>query len=272
MMSKEHQSLSQLLDLSGKVAIITGGAMGIGLAIARRLAEAGAAVMIADLDEQAARETAEQIAARGARSAMMLTDVGVVEDTRAMVRRTVERFSRLDILVNNAGIFPFAAARDVSEQQWDRVLDVNLKGAFFAAQAAAEQMIAQGDGGRIVNVASVDALRPTGNLAPYSASKAGLLMLTKALALEFAPHGILVNAVVPGEIVTPGAIKVGAELQQERGVAVAEMTSAAFLARIPLGRLGQPDDVARVVLFQASGLADYMTGSAIVVDGGYLLT
>jgi NAD(P)-dependent dehydrogenase (short-subunit alcohol dehydrogenase family) len=272
MMSQEHQPLSQLLDLAGKVAIITGGAMGIGRAIALRLVEAGAAVMIADLDEQAASETAEQITARGGRAAVQRTDVAVVDGTREMVRRTVETFGRLDILVNNAGIFPFAAARAVSEQQWDHVLDVNLKGAFFAAQAAAEQMTAQGDGGRIVNVASVDALRPTGNLTPYNASKAGLLMLTKALALEFAPHSILVNAVVPGEIMTPGAIKAGAELQQERGVAVAEMTSAAFLARIPLGRLGQPDDVARVVLFLASGLADYITGAAVVVDGGYLLT
>jgi 2-deoxy-D-gluconate 3-dehydrogenase len=246
--------------------------MGIGQAIALRLAEAGAAVMIADLDEAAARETAERIMASGGRAAAMRADVGVVADTHEMARQTVESFGRLDILVNNAGIFPFAAARDVSEQQWDRVLDVNLKGAFFAAQAAAERMIAQGHGGRIVNIASVDALRPTGNLAPYDASKAGLVMLTKALALEFAPHGMLVNAIMPGEIQTPGAAKGGAELRQERGVSVAEMTSAAFLARIPLQRLGQPDDVARVALFLVSGLADYVTGAAVVVDGGYLLT
>ncbi len=272
MASQEHEPLSQLLDLSGKVAIVTGGAMGIGRAIALRLAEAGAAVTIADLDEPAARETAERITARGGRAATVRMDISLVDDTRQMVRRTVESFGRLDILVNNAGIFPFAAARDVAERQWDHVLDVNLKGAFFAAQAAAEQMIAQGDGGRIVNVASVDALRPTGNLAPYSASKAGLVMLTKALALEFAPHGILVNAIAPGEILTPGAAKAGAALRQERGVAVPEMTSETFLARIPLGRLGQPDDVARVALFLVSGLADYITGAAVVVDGGFLLT
>jgi 2-dehydro-3-deoxy-D-gluconate 5-dehydrogenase len=264
--------LSHLLDLSGKVAIVTGGAMGIGRAISLRLAEAGAAVMIADLDEPVARETAAQITASGGRAATIRTDVGGVSDTREMVRRTVETFGRVDILVNNAGIYPFAAARDVAEEQWDRVLDVNLKGAFVAAQAAVERMIAQGGGGRIVNIASADALRPTGNLAPYSAAKAGLVMLTKALALEFAPHGILVNAVVPGEIVTPGSVKVGADLQQERGVAVTEMTSPAFLARIPLGRLGQPDDVARVVLFLVSSLADYITGATVLVDGGYLLT
>jgi 2-deoxy-D-gluconate 3-dehydrogenase len=272
--------LSQLLDLSGQVAIVTGGAMGIGRAITERLAEAEAAVMIADLDEAAARETAGHIAAGGGRADAVRVDVANVDAMREMVARTVETFGRLDILVNNAGIFPFAAARDVSEEQWDRVLDVNLKGAFFAAQAAAERMIAQGHGGRIVNIASVDALRPTGNLAPYDASKAALVMLTRALALEYAPHDILVNAILPGEVVTPGAVKAGESLKaadqkgepSERGVAVAEMTSAAFLARIPLRRLGRPDDVARVALFLVSRLADYLTGSAVVVDGGYLLT
>jgi 2-deoxy-D-gluconate 3-dehydrogenase len=275
-MSERIPTLAQLLDLTGKVALVTGGARGIGEAIVRRLAEAGAAVMIADRDETAALEAAEHIAVDGGRAASVRADLGVVADVREMVTRTVAAFGRLDILVNNAGIFPFAAARDVSEEHWDRVLDVNLKGAFFAAQTAAERMIAQGQrgdpGGRIVNIASVDALRPTGNLAAYDAAKAGLVMLTKALALELAPHGILVNAILPGEIATPGAREAGANLQQERGVPVAEMGSPAFLARIPLRRLGQPDDVARVALFLASGLADYLTGSAIVVDGGWLLT
>ncbi len=193
--------------------------------------------------------------------------------TRGRWRRTRWKiYGRLDILVNNAGIYPFAAALATSETQWDRVHDVNLRGAFFAAQAAAERMIAQQSGGRILNVASVDAVRPTGNLAAYGASKAGLVMLTKALALELAPHGILVNAIVPGEIVTPGAAKAGEQLRQERGVAVEDMNSPAFLARIPLRRLGTPDDVARVALFLASGLADYITGASVVVDGGYLLT
>lgn len=281
-------TLQQLLDLSGHVALVTGGARGIGAAIVRRLAEAGAAVMIADLDEAAARATTERITAALMASGAATTsvravraDLGAVADAREMVARTVAELGRLDILVNNAGIFPFAAARDVSEQHWDRVLDVNLKGAFFAAQAAAEQMIGQGQsgqssqprrGGRIVTIASVDALRPTGNLAAYDASKAGLVMLTKSLALELAPHGILVNAILPGEIRTPGASEAGAALTQERGVSVAEMTSPAFLARIPLGRLGRPDDVARVALFLVSSLADYMTGSSIVVDGGWLLT
>jgi 2-deoxy-D-gluconate 3-dehydrogenase len=263
--------LAQLLDLSGKVALVTGAARGIGQAIALRLAEAGAAVMLADIDEAAAREAAEALTASGGHVAAVRADVGRVNDARAMVRRTAEMFGRLDILVNNAGIYPFAAAVRASEEHWDHILDVNLKGAFFAAQAAARQMIAEGHGGRIVNVSSVDALRPTGNLAAYGASKAGLVALTRSLALEWAQYGILVNAIVPGEIVTPGTEAAGAELAQQGGVPVADMRSPAFLARIPLGRLGEPDDVAKVALFLASGLADYLTGSAIVVDGGYTL-
>jgi 2-dehydro-3-deoxy-D-gluconate 5-dehydrogenase len=266
------QPLAKLLDLSGKVALITGGAAGIGEAITLRLAEAGAAVVVADLDEPAAREVAGRIAASGGRAEALRADVASAADAEAMVRRAVAAFGRLDILVNNAGVYPFAAALRATEEHWDRVLGVNLKGAFLCAQAAAQEMIAQGHGGRIIGIASVDALRPTGNLAAYGAAKGGLLALTRALALEWAQYGIAVNAIVPGEVDTPGARSAGAALFQEGGIAVAEMTSPAFLARIPLGRLGQPDDVARVALFLASGLADYLTGSAIVVDGGYLLT
>jgi 2-deoxy-D-gluconate 3-dehydrogenase len=267
--------IAQLFDLSGKVAVVTGAAQGIGAAVAARLSEAGAAVVIADLDEEAARATGERLVAEGRRTAAVRADVGVVADAAALVRQTLDAFGRLDILVNNAGIFPFAAALTLSEEHWDHVLDTNLKGAFFCAQAAARQMIAQGHGGRIVNVASVDARRPTGNLAAYGASKAGLALLTRALALEFAPHDITVNALLPGEIQTPGARAAGAGLDQIGelgGVPVAEMTSPAFLARIPLGRLGEPDDIAKVALFLVSGAADYMTGSAVVVDGGFLLT
>ena len=258
-------SISQLFDLSGQGAIVTGGALGIGQAIAFRLAEAGAAVLIADINAEAAEATAQRIRDRGGHAMARRTDVSQVAEAQAAVDAAAQAFGRLDILVNDAGIFPFAPALQLSEQQWDRVLDLNLKGAFFFAQAAARHMQAAGHGGRIVNVASIDAWHPTGYLAHYDASKGGLLMLTRALALEWGPHGILVNAIAPGSISTPGAAA-----QPPEGIE--DMDSSAFLKRVPLGRIGVPDDVATVALFLVSRAAAYMTGSVVVVDGGYLLS
>ena len=264
--------LVDLFDLTGQVALVTGGAKGIGHAIALRLAEAGAAVLVADVDLDGGRETVEAIAAQGGTAEAMVADVADVAEGRAAVEEAVATFGRLDVLVNNAGIFPFAGALRLAEAEWDRVLDVNLKGAFFLTQAAARLMIAARRGGRIVNVASVAALRPGGNLAHYDASKGGLLALTRALALAFAPHGITVNAILPGEIDTPGTRNNTSALDQQGGLAVMDMRTPEFLARIPLGRLGQPEDVANAALFLASAAATYITGTGLVVDGGYLLT
>src|SRR5690242_19796155 len=256
-------TIGQLFDLHGKAAIVTGGAMGIGAAITTRLAEAGAAVLIADVNEEEARRTAARIGETGSQVVAFRANMSQVGDIRAMVAATVERFGRLDVLVNNAGIFPFTPALEMTEEQWDRVLDVNLKGAFFAAQAAAKAMTA---GGRIVNIASIDALHPTGYLAHYDASKGGLVMLTRSLALELGPRGIAVNAIAPGSINTPGAATTAA-LSGNSAIAM-----EGFLKRIPLGRVGEPDEIAKVALFLASGAADYITGELIVVDGGYLLS
>lgn len=256
-------TIRQLFDLHGKAAIVTGGAMGIGAAIAERLAEAGAAVLIADVNEEEARRTAARIGETGSQVVAFRANMSQVGDIRAMVAATVERFGRLDVLVNNAGIFPFTPALEMTEEQWDRVLDVNLKGAFFAAQAAARAMVA---GGRIVNIASIDGLHPTGYLAHYDASKGGLVMLTRSLALELGPRGIAVNAIAPGSINTPGAATTAA-LSGNSAIAM-----EGFLKRIPLGRVGEPDEIAKVALFLASGAADYITGELIVVDGGYLLS
>jgi len=215
------------------------------------------------VNEEAARKTAARIGETGARAVAFRADMSQVGDIRAMVAAAVERFGRLDVLVNNAGIFPFTPALEMTEEQWDRVLDVNLKGAFFAAQAAARAMPA---GGRIVNIASIDGLHPTGYLAHYDASKGGLVMLTRSLALELGSRGIAVNAIAPGSINTPGAATTAA-LSGNSAIAM-----EGFLKRIPLGRAGEPDDIARVALFLASGAADYITGELIVVDGGYLLS
>jgi 2-deoxy-D-gluconate 3-dehydrogenase len=264
--------IAQLFDLRGNVAIVTGGALGIGQAIAERLAEASASVLIADINLEAAQRAVDVIVRRGGTARAMRSDAGSVADASAVAEAAVSAWGRLDILINNAGIFPFAPALDLTLEQWEHVLRTNLTGAFFYAQAAAKRMIAAGHGGRIVNIASVDALHPTGNLAHYDASKGGMVMLTKSLALELGRHQITVNAIAPGGIDTPGARAVTEAARQAAGARIDDLSSEAFLARIPLGRTGQPDDIATVALFLASGAAVYMTGSLLVVDGGYLLS
>lgn len=257
---QQHQSIADLFDLSGKVAVVTGGAMGIGQGIAFRLAQAGAAVMVTDLNHKAAHATVTQIRDGGGQAAAIVADAASFADAQRVVEETVSVFGRLDILVNNAGIFPFSSALEVTEELWGKVMDVNLKGLFFTAQAAAREMIWEGHGGKIVNIASIDALHPTGMLVHYDASKGGVVMVTKSLALELGPQNILVNAIAPGGIQTPGAT----------GPAISEEMMKAFTARIPLKRMGVPDDIAKAVLFLASSMSDYMTGSVVVVDGGFL--
>jgi len=264
------QSISELFDLSGKGAVVTGGAMGIGQAIAFRLSEAGAGVMVADIDLEAAEKTAAEIQSRGGEANAIIADAGSSADAKKVMEGAVEAFGSLDILVNNAGIFPLLEVMRVDEALWDRVIDVNLKGTFMYAQAAAARMIEAGKGGKIVNLASVDGLHPNGNATPYNASKGGVVMLTKALALELAPHKILVNAVAPGQIKTPGTKTWGAKAVAD-GLTI-EQLSKSFIGRIPLERTGEPDDIAKVVLFAASAAADYMTGTLLLVDGGYLLS
>jgi 2-dehydro-3-deoxy-D-gluconate 5-dehydrogenase len=252
--------LADLFDLSGKVAIVTGGAMGIGRSIAFRLSEAGAAVLLTDIDVGAAATTAGQIRVQGGAVEAWPADASSVADAGRTVRQAVETFGRLDILVNNAGVYPFTPALEVTEALWDTVLDINLKGLFFYSRAAAEEIITEGHGGKIINIASVDAFHPTGRLAAYDASKGGVVMLTRALALELGVHNICVNAIAPGAILTPGS----------GSPSLSDEPYQAFVERIPLNRMGMPDDVAKVALFLASGAADYMTGSVVVVDGGYL--
>lgn len=258
---------SDLYDLKKKVAIVSGGAMGIGAAIAARLAEAGACVSLADVDLDEATRVASAIQAKGCIARAFPCDVARVSDVRAVVRGTVEAFGGVDILVNNAGIFPISPALETAETVFDRVLDVNLKGAFFFAQAAAQEMVKHGEGGAIVNIASVDALHPAGGLAHYDASKGGLVMLTHSLALELAPKRIRVNVICPGAIQTPGT---DAALSAMSGGDKGRL-KAAFTGRIPLGRMGDADDVARAALFLVSKASSYITGASLVVDGGYLL-
>jgi len=267
----ELQTIAQLFDLSGKGAVVTGGAIGIGRAVALRLAEAGASVMIADIDREAGAKTAEEIEAAGGKAQAMVADASSAADARKMMQAAVEAFGRLDILVNNAGIYPFAPLLEASKELWDQVLGLNLEGTFLCSQAAAQEMIKAGRGGKIVNMASTDAFKSHGATAHYSASKGGVVMLTKALALELSPHGILVNCVAPGGVLTPGTAKTREIISQPMGVTPDQIIEG-FTQRVPLQRMAEPDDIAKVVLFLVSGASDYMTGDAVLVDGGYLLS
>jgi 2-deoxy-D-gluconate 3-dehydrogenase len=254
-------SLSELIDLSGRTAIVTGGAMGIGLGIVGRLHEAGASVVVADLDEGAAERAAGALRAQRADSALTVRcDVSDPGSVESMLQAAIEAFGGVDVLVNNAGIFPMLPLSDLDLETFQRVVDVNLTGLFLCTKAVSARMIAQGKGGRIVNVTSIDALHPSMvGLAHYDASKHGAWGFTKNVALELAPHGIWVNAIAPGGIKTPGVGDID------------EATMAGFEAMIPMGRMGDPDEIGRAALFLASELSSYMTGAQIVVDGGRLL-
>ena len=254
--------LSTLIDLTGRSAVVTGGAMGIGRAIVERLHEAGASVVVADVDLGAAEEVAAALdAARPAGAVAVRADVSNEDDVAAMVAAAVDAFGGVDILVNNAGIYPSVPFVEMDAATFRRVIEVNLIGLFLCTKAATNRMIAQGHGGRILNITSIDALHPSMiGLAHYDASKHGAWGFTKNVALELAPHGIWVNALAPGGITTPGVSGMPQEL------------ITAFESVIPMHRMGNADEIARAALFMVSDLASYMTGSQIVVDGGKLLT
>lgn len=249
------------MNLSGKVAIVTGGAMGIGFAIATRLAEAGAKVLIADKDAAAAAAAASKIG--GTAIAVDVSDETQVE---AMIAKAVSEFGGIDILVNNAGIYPEKMVMEATKEDFEKTIHTNLMGAFFASKAAAKQMIAQRRGGKIINITSIDAIRPLEvGLAFYDASKHGLWGFTESLALELAPHGISVNAIAPGMVATPGTDFWKADSPE------AQKVMDAYLAKIPMHRVAEADEIGKAALFLASDLSSYMTGSQVVVDGGILL-
>jgi 3-oxoacyl-[acyl-carrier protein] reductase len=245
--------------VDGKVAIVIGAARGIGAAIALRLVEEGARVVIADTLEADGRAMAERLSEHGA-ATFVATDVSRKQSVDALLEATLARFGRTDILVQNAGIYPYTMLPDIAVEEWDAVLGVNLRGCFLAIQACARPMRAQ-KYGRIVLTSSITGPRVTSpGHGHYSASKAGINGLIRAAAIELAPDGITVNGVEPGNIMTEG-------LQAERAPGYIR----AMERSVPLGRLGTPRDVAHAVLFLASDEAAYITGTTIVIDGGQIL-
>lgn len=252
-------TVRELLDLSSKVALVTGAGSGIGRAIALRFAEAGAAVVVHyHSSAGGAEETVGRIENAGGHAVSLAADLIQSDAVAALAGRTIEHFGRLDILVNNAGVYPLDPLIDMRAEAWDTVIDANLRSVFLATQAAARRMIEQGQGGAMVNIATIEAENPAPLHSHYNAAKAGVVMLTRSAASELGPHGIRVNAVSPGLIWRPG-------IEEQWPDGVERWGRAA-----PLERLGRPEDVADACLFLASPAARWITGANLLVDGGVM--
>jgi NAD(P)-dependent dehydrogenase (short-subunit alcohol dehydrogenase family) len=245
--------------LSGKVAVITGAASGIGRATASLFAREGAKVVVVDIDEQAGKQAVENIRAEGGEAMFVKADITIATDVQNAMRATVQKYGKLDILVNNTGISPTGTVVDTKEEVWDRIIDTNLKGVFLGSKYAIPEMR---KGGVIVNMASISGLVARQGEAAYDASKGGVVMLTKAMALDHVPQKIRVNCVCPGTIRTPLIERIIAESANP------EESLKKFESLHPIGRLGKPEEVAHAVLYLASDESSFVTGSALVVDGG----
>lgn len=249
------------MKLQQKAAIVTGSGRGIGRAIALALAREGARVAVTDINLENCSKVVNEIAGLGGKATAVRCDVSSRAEVDVMVKRAVAEFGRVDILVNNAGIVGFKPFLELTEAEWDKMISVNLKGQFLCAQAVAREMVKE-KSGRIINIASISSggcqiAFPM--IAHYTASKAGVLGLTKALALELAPYGISVNAISPGAVNTEIA-----ESSEEQ--------KKATIARIPIGRIAEPEDIANLAVFLATPESDYITGADVVIDGGWLTT
>jgi glucose 1-dehydrogenase len=249
------------MRLQGKTAVVTGAGTGIGQAIAIAFAQSGAAVVVDYVGKASVSEdTINKITAFGGKALGVNADISLPDDVNALVEKTVEAYSKLDIFVNNAGIEKKCAFVDYPLEEWQKIMAVNLTGPFLCSQAAARRMILQGAGGRIINISSVHEDLPMPTNAPYCATKGGLRMLMRTIAVELAPHRITVNNIGPGAIYTPidKDVEVDAKLNDQ------------ILAEIPLGRWGKPEEVAQLAVYLASDDAAYITGSTHFIDGGML--
>ena len=249
-------------DLTGQVAIVTGARRGMGRTHALALAKAGAKVVVSDISLEDCQKVVDEIKETGGEAIAVKCDVTKKEEIEEIVKKTIEKWGKIDILVNNAGICDFKPFLELTEKDWDRTIDINLKGYFLCAQAVSKEMVKK-KSGSIINIASI-AMGQTGigfpALTHYCASKGGIVAMTEAMALELAPYGIRVNAISPGAIETPmiDPLKADPEVMKET------------LAKIPMHRVGKPEEVSNLVLFLASDASSYMTGTDVVIDGGWL--
>jgi 2-deoxy-D-gluconate 3-dehydrogenase len=265
-------SIEKLFDLTGKVAIVTGGAMGIGKGIAMRLSEAGAKIIIVDIaDKKEAKSILKDISENSGHAHYIQADLSDMKNLKYVVDQTIKVYGDIDILVNNAGVFTYSPVTELTEALWDKTINLNLKAVAFLSKLVVNKMIEKKHGGKIINISSIDSIKPTGNLSQYDASKGGVRMLTKAFAKEMGKFGINVNDIAPGGINTPGVKKIGgANLTDAQQKAMDEQMEQ-FVSMLPLQRMGEPKDIGNAALFLASDASNYMTGSTLVVDGGLLI-
>jgi len=254
-----NKTTTKFCDLKGKVAIVTGAAKGMGKADSIKLAGAGAKVVLADISLQECQLVVDEIKKQRGEAFAVKCDVSKKAEIDNLVSEALKKFGKIDILVNNAGIYPFEPFLTMSEQNFEKVIDINLKGYFLMAQACAKEMVKQ-KSGVIINIASVAAIIGFSGLVHYCASKGGIVAMSKAMALELAPMGIRINCIDPGSIDTPGT----------HTMDMTEEQKAAMMAPIPMKRSGNSEEIANAVLFLASDESSYMTGSTMVVDGGWV--
>lgn len=247
------------MKLKNKIAIVTGSGRGIGKSIAIELAKEGAKVIVSDIDIKECQNVCNEIKKIGSDAIAVKCDVSKKSDVDAIIETTIQKFQKIDILVNNAGVVLMKPFVEMTEKDWDFILDINLKGVFLCTNAVAKQMIKQ-KSGKIISVASIAGEVGFINTSAYCASKAGIINLTRELALELSPHNINVNAIAPGVIAT----KMTEDILKDK------KTKEVLLASTPLGRVGQPEEIGKAAVFLASSDSDFITGHTLVVDGGWL--